>query len=416
MRELDSFFHDIGYRLKIAQDTKKLLDKRLASSFSLFPYIAPNENRISEIIRDLLDPNGNHGQGDIFLQKFLEVIGKSDIYEIGDQAEIRTEEPTTSIENNRRRIDIIIEIKRNNHYHSGIAIENKPWAIDQKNQVYDYFLHIKSRYPNNHYIIYLTPDGRKPPPHSAQKIYDNHIEKLICMSYQTDIASWLNVCYKESQADYVRHFLLDFLNYCQQPNLSATAMNNTQITSDTIINYILDNPKTNLKIAEILHENFGRIKHRIIIDFSKKLEQSLQNTFAEYSLRSTLDKHPSDYTGIYLSKDTWPLEVTLENQEKDAGFFCIGICLKTEKTINKEIYDLIFSSFRSQYSRSNRPYDNRSNGANIYLTPLPNNKFLYWNSSLIESNTIAIEYITNEFRRILEIIKPIIKQHQEILI
>ncbi|MBO0613232.1 PDDEXK-like family protein [Thiothrix fructosivorans] len=235
MRELDSFFHDISYRLKIANDTKKLLDKRLASSFSLFPYITPNENRISEIIRDLLDPNGNHGQGDIFLKLFLETIDKADLYISGDHACIRTQEPTTT----GRQIDIIIEIKKTNQYHVGIAIENKHWAIDQKNQIDDYFRHIKERYPYSHYIIYLTPYGKKPPQHSAQETQNNHIDKLICMSYQTEIISWLNACYKESQAEYVRQFLLDFSNYCQH-NLDYKLMIDDKTEIQTIFNYLLE--------------------------------------------------------------------------------------------------------------------------------------------------------------------------------
>jgi hypothetical protein len=42
-----------------------------APSFSIFKYISTYEDDVTEIIRDLLDPHGDHGQGTLFLQAFL---------------------------------------------------------------------------------------------------------------------------------------------------------------------------------------------------------------------------------------------------------------------------------------------------------------------------------------------------------
>jgi hypothetical protein len=406
MRELDSFFHDIGYRLKIAQDTKKLLDKRLASSFSLFPYIAPNENRISEIIRDLLDPNGNHGQGDIFLQKFLEIIEQPELYESGDHAFIRTEEHTTSIENNKRRIDILIEIKRNNQHHAGIAIENKPWAIDQNKQIDDYVEHIRQRYPN-YYIVYLTPDGREPPEHSAAKTKINDKEALLPISYERHIASWLDACHKESQAEYVRQFLLDFSNYCRQPNLNHQNMKNTEIEYQTVIEYILDQEnedkfRTGLLICN--QKITAGIKSKIIEKFSKNIEEKIKSKYLNYETKSNLEYFPDAWCSLSLTKLNYPIHIRLENDSKFANDFYIGIVLKDEHDINQQLRDIIFNDLVANHSRNG---DN--NDAWIYWAYLE--KYRSWTDDtetlfkLHKHPETIINYIIEQFDCLITVIE-----------
>lgn len=406
--KLDSFFHDIGYRLKIAQNTKKLLDKRLASSFSLFPYIAPNENRISEIIRDLLDPNGNHGQGDIFLQKFIEIIEKPEFYESGDHAFIRIEEHTTSIENNKRRIDILIEIKRNNQHHAGIAIENKPWAIDQNKQLDDYSDHIRQRYPN-YYIIYLTPDGREPPEHSAAKTKINDKEAPLSISYKYHITSWLQACQKESQADYVRQFLSDFSNYCHQPNLNHQNMKNTEIESKTIIDYLIENNK-NLELALSISNIIQETKKIVISDFFDSLKNQMGIAFPEHEINSNLHNYPSKYTRISLSKPEWGIEIALENEDKFANSFVIGVTIKDGVKTKPQTKTAIFNATKKSYSQSGQF----------------NEHWIYWDwlktygswtnddvlITINKNHLVVTDYIINQFKQL----EDIIKEYPEVLI
>ena len=427
MRELDSFFHDIGYRLKIAQDTKKLLDKRLASSFSLFPYLDPKENRLSKIIRDLLDPNGNHGQGDIFLQKFLEVIDKPDLYEIGDQVDIRTEEPTTNIENDKRRIDILIEIKRNNKFHVGVAIENKPWATDQTQQVDDYLDHLSKQYPI-YYIIYLTQNGDKPSDQSARKTKTQEKEKLIIMSYKDDITAWLKACYKESQAEYVRQFLLDFSNYCQH-NLDYKLMIDDKTEIQTISNYLLETGVTNrIKTAALIANNFKDIEKGIISSFTGKLLDAMKENFEGYTAKKSSKSYPEHGYEITLTKDNWPLFIGINNQNKDptksSPLFLIGVLPKPETTFEnqktkincnkKELIDKIITpKVMEIYGKGEQ------NAWWFHYSRCE--KFECWTQPetlavLHENPQEAIDYFVEEFRKILAIVKPLIDKHQEILI
>lgn len=415
---LDSFFHDIGYRLKITNDTKKLLDKRLASSFSLFPYITPNENLISKIIRDLLDPNGNHGQDDIFLQKFLEVIGKSDLYEMGDQANIRTEERTASIENNKRRIDILIEIRKNGQIHTGIAIENKPWATDQNKQIDDYVEHIKKCYPN-YYMVYLTPSGREPPEYSAAKTKNNDKEALLTISYEHHIAFWLDACYKESRAEYVRQFLLDFSKYCQH-KLDFNTMTNNDIDITTLQNHILEEglSEQRLKISDLIFKNFEKIRKEIILSFSKKLIDSIEKEFPDYKIEEpSLKKFPEQYTNIKISKTNWQFFIGLENQDKHACQFGIGLPLKKGSTTDKEnlvACNIIFPEIMKKYS-------NKGVQTKGWIYFIKCEKFEHWTqpealAALHENPQEAIDYFVEEFRNISVIVESLIDKPSEVLI
>ena len=51
----------------------------LAKSFNLIKLLNPtnDEDKFSDIIKILLDPNGEHAQGDIFLRIFLQIIFNS---------------------------------------------------------------------------------------------------------------------------------------------------------------------------------------------------------------------------------------------------------------------------------------------------------------------------------------------------
>ncbi len=95
------------------------------NAFDLF---RPDENRISALIADLLDPSGTHGQGSLFVNSLLDVIGLPTAG-LNDHVKIRREMPTAA----KRRIDLLIETPA-----VMVGIENKPWAGQQPQQLRDY--------------------------------------------------------------------------------------------------------------------------------------------------------------------------------------------------------------------------------------------------------------------------------------
>lgn len=76
--------------------------------FSIIPFmyerISTKELLHSEIIAELLRPNGKHGYGDVFLQEFMRSIGIDPQAQDFSAVEVKTEVSTDE----SRRIDILI--------------------------------------------------------------------------------------------------------------------------------------------------------------------------------------------------------------------------------------------------------------------------------------------------------------------
>ena len=78
---------------------------------AVFDYIRPDENRLSDILADLLDPLGVDAQGPLFVRRFFEHMGirraLADDVLLG--LRVRREAVTTHLLANRR-IDLTLEV------------------------------------------------------------------------------------------------------------------------------------------------------------------------------------------------------------------------------------------------------------------------------------------------------------------
>ena len=133
----------------------------------------------SRFIAFLLNPKSDHGCGDFFLNKFIELLNKKD-------ANLGADNQWESIKREKGsrngRVDIFIKNKTSERH---IVIENKIYAIDQPRQMKRY------RDANREAIlVYLTLDGRKA---SSRSIGKDKID-YIRLSYKDDIVSWINSC------------------------------------------------------------------------------------------------------------------------------------------------------------------------------------------------------------------------------
>ena len=118
-RLLNAFYAKLSPKLTTYRDKRQKRDRYDATNFSVFDYIDPDENRLSEMLRDLLDPSGTHGQGPKFLTSFLTKIGlpQRSVYK---ECRVKREDLTHA----SRRVDITIRLDD-----FAIGIENKPWAF-----------------------------------------------------------------------------------------------------------------------------------------------------------------------------------------------------------------------------------------------------------------------------------------------
>ena len=211
--ELEHFFDTITHRVELTETQQRRRDKRCATAFNVFHWIAPDENKLSDILKDLLDPKGSHGQGDLFLRLFFKQLGLGSNPKLTKNAAVKREAPTHGILKYRRRLDVFVEAS------VLVAIENKVDALDQKDQVKHYLEHLQyctRGGGKKSVLVYLTPNGRRP--ESIQRaLFDeaNACGRLRCWSYQDDLREWLEKCRRECEAQKIRDFLLDFINYIE---------------------------------------------------------------------------------------------------------------------------------------------------------------------------------------------------------
>ena len=106
----------------------RIKNKEVSCDFNILQMFAINEVQHSYLLGEFLNPNGKHGQGDLFLSEFLDLIG---IEGFPNQ-----ERWFVAVE----RGNIHILLKRVKPVHSVVVIENKSnYAIDQPNQLYRYW-------------------------------------------------------------------------------------------------------------------------------------------------------------------------------------------------------------------------------------------------------------------------------------
>jgi hypothetical protein len=215
--ELDRFFADVNYRVHLAETLQRELDVRLATGFNVFDLIQPDENRLSDVLAGLLDPNGNHGQGDLFLRLLFERLGLGSDPKLSTKdATVQREAPMRGTRKDHRRMDVFVK--------AGVllAIENKVDSPEQQDQVSDYLVDLERRcpfppsQPIQNTLIYLTPD-RRPPELLNDSELENHQEsgRLHCWSYQDDLRPWLKDCRRDCEAQKIRDFLSDFIEYIE---------------------------------------------------------------------------------------------------------------------------------------------------------------------------------------------------------
>jgi len=129
-----------------------------SSELNIFRIFGVGETMHSYLISILLDPNGRHGQGHLFLNLFLDAL----------RVKRFSENENWIVTAEIGRIDILL---KRAHPHAVIVIENKSnFASDQENQLYRYWyqeIHnafVNSPLTDEYYqLIYLSPANWKKP-------------------------------------------------------------------------------------------------------------------------------------------------------------------------------------------------------------------------------------------------------------
>lgn len=165
--------------------------------FSILGVESRETSTHSAFLVELLNPDGSHGQGKVFLELFIEMLGKKipvDNIPLtnSERIEVKKEKYLGTVKKKYTeggRADIVIF-----GTNGSICIENKIYAKDQKNQLIRYHNeYVKDG--KNGLILYLTLWGGKASDLSAQELKVGI--DYFTISYKKDILEWLIKCQKE---------------------------------------------------------------------------------------------------------------------------------------------------------------------------------------------------------------------------
>ncbi|MBK9793163.1 MAG: PD-(D/E)XK nuclease family protein [Sphingobacteriales bacterium] len=311
----------------------------------------------SAIISELLNPNGNHGQGDQFLKLFIDIINSKIEAEKGVNIEIPY--LSASVSNKEYtikefldkipsggRIDIYVTNKK-----QSIIIENKIDAESQENQLLRYYNYAINKYGRDFWLIYLQKTEDKHTDDDLDyscgitKNLLNSIatkEKVIKITYEYEILQWLRECLKyTSNLPIIRETINQYIHLVNK----ITNRSNNHLMANEILNLIAKNSDF-INAIESLYETAGsdyiNLKKVLIDTLMIKLK-------AKATSHNLIFRQEGDFSkknlGFCFLKD-WKHCVCFEFSSNNYEDLKYGICLIDSEMVKDDKFnELVIKNF-----------------------------------------------------------------------
>lgn len=271
------------------------------------------ETSHSTILAGILNPNGNHGQGDTFLKAFLESVSNPIWL---SEFDTKTASVKTEYDTSNGRIDILITNDKN----QAIIIENKIYAPDQPKQLirYDKFAQ-KTFHKGNYAILYLTLWGDEASKESAEGV------TYQCISYRTTILKWLDKCMQLSvQRPLIRETLIQYSNLIKE----LTNQTMEDLNKDEFLKIMMENSQAVATICEMQYDFFKYVGKKLITPLLKEVAKDLDFEYHE----SDTFWEGARYDGFHFRKGN--LRITLEAGKPCMNDIYFGFEFITDKQDN----------------------------------------------------------------------------------
>ena len=430
---LERFFNELSPRLDAARTVECELDRRLARKFNAFDYLRPDEQQLSKLIANLLDPKGKHGQGAVFLRRFLDLLGTDGLDRIGDLRNSRVE--TECVIKNQRRLDIVVQLDNRRC----VAIENKPWAGDQPDQIKDYLDWLRGHY-DKFLLLYLSRQG-EPPSEDSVKPADLQGEagkSLRIMPYHHrakdargdddfertgfGLTDWLRECRAHCDVERLRWFLREAETYCEKEfGGSAMTTGEHKIVKDFVLEGKDDrNWTTALAIGETLPEIHAAVRRQFlesIADCLTKLGYTSESNYADKQWKSWVRACLPQWREYQTPEDPkWSRTcIAISNGEKGGNDWIIGILSPLPKSKMSD----------DDRKRRRIPIEDRLDRESKKKTHRPDDewpwyeyvdeRYRHWDSlvpamhrELQQDGGKITDYFVRKFKEIAEVAKPIL--------
>ena len=279
----------------------------------------------SNIIYSLINPNGLHYKGNLFLNKFIEKV--LTISNFGEVLDVQVEEITSTLNQNRR---IDFTIKSTKYY---IGIEMKINHPDSVNQLSDYQLDLKnkSKEDNNQTVIiyYLTKDGK-----DANLVSSNGITYKK-VSFGEHIIDWINSCQEEVKD--VVNLNEAFNNYKQ---IVQKITNQYKGNVMTLVDYMKNNEEQFDIMCDIFNEKDALmecINNKFWSELLVEVKKLNQNAKHEKSNKYEWIEFEYKDKSIEI-KRYYNLYITISDEEwRYIKIDCIKDQIENNKTINMKV-------------------------------------------------------------------------------
>ena len=286
-------------------------EKESGEQFNLFSILdreTDEEKTHSAFIAELLNPQGSHGQGSVFLKLLVELLSeKREISALWEKSntptsneihkmQVYTERNVGKYRKNECRLDILLI---NSEWQ--ILIENKFNAKQGEEQLERYSDYLKEDLARRKLLIYLTKTGEK---YKSKELSEG--TDYFCLTYKDDILDWLDKCKKHCKnTPLLEQSLAQYINLIKRETNQTI---NDKMKSE-IQELIL---KRGIKGASEIVKNYEKTLKFIVDDLRKKVINKLK---VLYDLRS-IRKQDEPFFSIFLTINKLTIGIESFNVEK----------------------------------------------------------------------------------------------------
>ena len=329
-----------GYMAAKAEaDRQRAMGKHDYNIFTLFHGFSDEVNLHSNFIASLLDPNGDHYKGDLFLKLFLEMCGIDDF-------SIDTSRATVFKE--FKHIDIYISDGKKH-----IILENKVYAKDQLTQIARYIKAIQNKGAEESdsvkdediCVLYLHPDGKLPDDQSfgdyhAKLLGENPSIKFKVISYGNEILRWIDRCKNEvSNITDLNVFLSQYKDVIEMIYDRYKRIDEMETAK------FVEIFKENYTAVSEIANNYQEMRKKIIYSFFSNAAKILRGDSEIKSVYDIKTEENQDYRPIIITKknpkdgEIWEkFYFTVEFQKSPYSMPYVGFRRKEDKNTNAKNY------------------------------------------------------------------------------
>ncbi len=340
--DFEKLFVDMskGYMAAKAEaDRQRAMGKHDYNIFTLFHGFSDEVNLHSNFIASLLDPNGDHYKGDLFLKLFLETCGIDDFSIDTSRATIFKE---------FKHIDIYISDGKKH-----IILENKVYAKDQPTQIARYIKVIKDEgakkaKDEDIYVLYLHPDGELPKENSlggyklnkdnTKLEKDGSVINFKVIRYDKEILKWIDKCKNEvSNITDLNVFLSQYKDVIEM--IYDRYKRIDEMNNEDLVKIFKDNYRA---VSDIV-SNYEQTRRKIIDEFFKNISDNLKGMYKKEDgfeicyPNSIIKDYGKNCQPIKITQKRWELfDFAIEFLDKDLKSPIIGF-VKNEKSKSIEL-------------------------------------------------------------------------------